>query len=144
MFGFIYVKTVGPERVRIGDISLVRSRFSAEEYEKLNSQISETQEDDGSVTLHFDDATTSDFSGQGNNDKGTLNDENIDRREMQSRLEDERRALIEQGKQQDNAGNKQRHINESRIPTPRPTTNRLPQSGNETKKFDSNTLRRRE
>lgn len=144
VFGFIYVKTVGPERVRIGDISLVRSRFSAEEYEKLNSQISETQEDDGSVTLHFDDATTSDFSGQGNNDKGTLNDENIDRREMQSRLEDERRALIEQGKQQDNAGNKQRHINESRIPTPRPTTNRLPQSGNETKKFDSNTLRRRE
>ncbi|MBR4721458.1 MAG: DUF4296 domain-containing protein, partial [Muribaculaceae bacterium] len=62
VFGFIYVKTVGPERVRIGDISLVRSRFSAEEYEKLNSQISETQEDDGSVTLHFDDATTSDFS----------------------------------------------------------------------------------
>ena len=144
IFGFIYVRTVGPERVRIGDISLVRSRFSAEEYEKLNSQISETQEDDGSVTLHFDDAMTSDFSGQGNNEKGNINDENIDRREMQSRLEDERRALIEQGKHQDNAGNKQRHIDESRISTPRPTANRLPQSGNETKKFDSNTLRRRE
>lgn len=144
VFGFIYVRTVGPERVRIGDISLVRSRFSAEEYEKLNNQISETREDNGSVTLHFDDAMTSDFSGQGNNEKGNINDDNIDRREMQSRLEDERRALIEQGKHQDNAGNKQRHIDESRISTPRPTTNRLPQSGNETKKFDSNTLRRRE
>ena len=169
VFGFIRVRPSGKEQVKIGDITLVRSRYSSAADEVNNSELRQIQEDDGSVTLRFDNNSFSDNDTTVKSQGQNAND-NIDPREQRSRLEDERKARQEEMMQHKNErkgtlheeNNHNRHtIDESRISTPIPrntnqpqnrVNNNQPQSRNgsqpmtrgEAKHYESKNLRRGE
>lgn len=122
VFGFIRVRSSDNNIVKIGDISLVRTRYSESDNNMNDSEIRQINESDGSVTLRFDDSNGNNPDAK--SPQNVESDKNIDRREQQSRLEDERRMRSMDN--QDNRGN-QHEIDPSRAPLPlRPHNTNMP------------------
>ena len=145
VFGFVHVRSVGDERVMIGDISLVRRRHTDAD-NIPEPEITQSVDDDGSVTLRFDNNSETVSTQKTDGSTDVIIDKNLDRRERQSRIEDER--LERENGTRDGATStpqirKDVKIEESR-PMSRPSSAAPHSPATQEKHFRNNSLKRRQ